>query len=94
MIQIDMQMPDCCSECRFKTGRGFCKAMPDNFCGYIIDYERPEWCPLKEQEPVKPEVYYVGPDKYRFYRCPVCKTAWYYKGKYCLECGRKVKWDG
>lgn len=48
---------------------------------------------LKEQETVKPEVYFVGPDQYRFYRCPVCKTAWFYKGKYCPECGRTVKWD-
>jgi len=48
---------------------------------------------LKEQEAVKPEVYYVGEDKYKFYRCPVCKTAWYYKGNYCLGCGRSVKWE-
>lgn len=48
---------------------------------------------LKEQEPVKPEVYYVGPDKYKFYCCPVCKIAWYYKGNYCLGCGRAVTWD-
>lgn len=47
MIQIDMQMPDCCSACRFETDLGFCKAMPDDFCGYTKDYERPEWCPLK-----------------------------------------------
>ena len=48
---------------------------------------------LKEQETVEPEIYYVGPDKHKFYRCPVCKMTWYYKGKYCLECGRLVKWD-
>ena len=48
---------------------------------------------LKEQEPVKPEVYYVSQDKYKFYRCPVCKIAWYYKGNYCLGCGRAVKWE-
>ena len=46
---------------------------------------------LEEQEPVKPEVYYVGPDKYKFYCCPVCKIAWYYKGNYCLGCGKAVK---
>lgn len=50
MIQIDMPMPDSCYECRFETARGFCKAMPDNFCGYTNDEGRPEWCPLKEQE--------------------------------------------
>ena len=48
---------------------------------------------LKEQELVKPEVYYVGQDKYKFYRCPVCKIAWHYKGNYCLGCGRAVKWE-
>lgn len=51
MIQIDMPMPDSCSECRFETKRGFCKAMPDNFCGYTNYERKPEWCPLKEQEP-------------------------------------------
>ena len=48
---------------------------------------------LKEQEAVKPEVYYVSQDKYKFYRCPECKINWYYKGNYCLGCGRKVKWE-
>lgn len=48
---------------------------------------------LKEKETVKPEVYFVGQDKYKFYRCPVCKTAWYYKGNYCLGCGRAVRWN-
>lgn len=48
---------------------------------------------LKEQEAVEPEVYYIGQDKYKFYRCPVCKINWYYKGNYCLGCGRAVKWD-
>ena len=50
MIHIDMQMPDSCSECRFETKRGFCKAMQDNFCGLTNDEGRPEWCPLEEQE--------------------------------------------
>ena len=48
MIRIDMLMPESCSECRFKTKREFCKAMPDNFCGCTNDEGRPEWCPLKE----------------------------------------------
>ena len=51
MIQIDMPMPDSCYECRFETARGFCKAMPDNSCGYTNYERRPEWCPLKDQEP-------------------------------------------
>ena len=71
-------------ECRkilFKT--------PENHCPILDDV----LALLKEKEPVKPEVYYVGPDKYRFYNCPVCKMAWYYKGNSCLGCGRPVKWD-
>ena len=48
---------------------------------------------LKEQEPVKPEPYLVSHPEYKFYRCPVCKMVWYYKGNYCLNCGRRVKWD-
>ena len=43
-------------------------------------------------EAVEPEMYCVSQDKYKFYRCHACKTAWYYKGNYCLGCGRKVKW--
>jgi hypothetical protein len=50
MIQIDMPMPDNCDECRFNTEYGFCKAMPDNFCGNTDDRKRPEWCPMKKQE--------------------------------------------
>lgn len=50
MIMIDMDIPDNCDECRFNTEYGFCKAMPDNFCGNADDRKRPEWCPLKEQE--------------------------------------------
>ena len=49
---------------------------------------------LKEQEPVKPELYLVGEPRWKFYRCPVCKMAWYYKGNYCLNCGREVDWNG
>ena len=49
MIMIDIDMPDNCDECRFNTEYGFCKAMPDNFCGNTDDRKRPKWCPLKEQ---------------------------------------------
>ncbi len=47
---------------------------------------------LKEQEPVKPEVYWVA-NEYKFYRCPACKIGWHYKYDYCPKCGRAVKWD-
>jgi len=63
MILIDMPMPEKCSECRFETEYWFCKAMPDNFCGNTKNDGRPQWCPLKEQEP-KP---YPGMNY-----CPYC----------------------
>lgn len=55
MIQIDMPMPDNCLECRFNTSEfGYCNAMPVEFVGQVSDFEedgKPEWCPLKAQEP-------------------------------------------
>ena len=48
MIEIDMEMPEKCSECRMQTDYYFCSAMPKNFCGNTEDNGKPEWCPLKE----------------------------------------------
>ena len=47
MIQIEMEMADKCSECRFQTDYGFCSAKPKNFCGATSDEGKPNWCPLK-----------------------------------------------
>lgn len=41
-----MDMPEKCSECRMQTDEGFCSAMPEEFCGYVSDEKRSEWCPL------------------------------------------------
>ena len=60
MIKIDIDMPNNCDECRFTTEYGYCKAMPDNFCGNTDDRKRPEWCPLKEQ----PEIVLCNDCKY------------------------------
>lgn len=50
MIGIDIELPESCVTCRFSQGDyGFCHAMPENFCGYVNEFEeqgRPEWCPL------------------------------------------------
>lgn len=43
-----MDMPEKCSECRMQTDEGFCSAMPKEFCGYVSDEKRSEWCPLVE----------------------------------------------
>lgn len=92
MIQIDMPMPYGCSECRFETEYGFCKAMPENFCGSTYDREKPEWCPLKEQEPVQVaqrEIMHMF-----FWCCGSCGVAITEGDKFCRMCGKKVKWNG
>ena len=50
MIQIEMEMVDKCSECRFRTDYDFCSAMPKNFCGNTSDVGKPDWCPLKNAD--------------------------------------------
>ena len=83
-----------------KVSKGLCDAIglihgyiPKRYWGYGEQACRDAITLLKEKEPVEPEVYYVGTDKYKFYRCPVCKIDWHYKGNYCLGCGRAVKWN-
>lgn len=93
MIMIDIDMPDNCDECRFNTEYDFCKAMPDNFCGNTDDKKRPEWCPLKEQEAVKPEREHSGGGTTWWNVCGNCKTAINPNDKFCHECGKPVKWD-
>ena len=90
MIQIEMEMPEGCNECRFETDCGFCKAMPANFCGNTIDGKRPEWCPLKEQEPKLVKI-----DRNRGVLCPSCgnELFTYPQQKFCDECGQAVKWN-
>lgn len=78
-------------ECDDCTEKGASQAPWD--CPAYDDFVDSAIALLKEQEPVEPEVYCVGQGKYKFYRCPACKTAWYYKGNYCLGCGRSVKWE-
>lgn len=50
MIQIEMEMAEKCSECRFQTDYYFCSAMPKNFCGNTSDEGKPDWCPLKNAD--------------------------------------------
>ena len=81
MIQIDMPMPDGCSECRFETARGFCKAMPDSFCGYTNDEGRPAWCPLKAQENLKQKMWnalYAEEDKLEKKFAGTEDDAWFF----------------
>ena len=59
MIQIDMEIPKSCCECRFFVDYEQCEGKP-SWCtaknepfeyyggSFCIPKERPEWCPLKE----------------------------------------------
>ena len=51
---------------------------------------------LKAQEPVKPKVEDAWPKPLHICaNCGSCLiTTESYKAKYCVECGRAVKWDG
>lgn len=101
MIQIDMPMPDNCLECRFNSSEfGYCNAMPIEFVGQVNCFEedgRPEWCPLKAQEPVEPYGQYSVHTGTKWIVCgacekPLCMMKDSYRPKYCPECGRMVKW--
>jgi hypothetical protein len=100
MIQIDMPMPDNCDECRFNTEYGFCKAMPDNFCGNTDDKKRPEWCPMKEQQPKtarwEKRTGMMPPEYHGHYWCSNCDWHGKYNErekdyKFCPACGAKME---
>ena len=98
MIQIDMPMPDSCLECRFNTSEfGYCNAMPVEFVGQVSDCEedgKPEWCPLKEQEP-RNALNIVKVHEGTLGNCPTCGAELmdYYNETLCGRCGQAVKWE-
>ena len=53
-------------------------------CGMAIDA-------LKAQEPVTPML--KGKEPYNYFSCGVCDSPISIKAKYCLNCGRAVKWE-
>jgi len=100
MIQIDMPMPESCVECRFSQGGYmYCHAMPENFCGYVNDCEedgRPEWCPLKAQEPKRgrwiKKPYLLGTSWF----CNLCGSNYGMPHEifnYCPNCGARMEED-
>ncbi len=91
MIQIDMEMPSCCYECKFMDDSGdypYCRALQENR-GYLFDTRAKRFpnCPLKEVDNSK---YEEEMQKRRelcrvlFNRCRVVGSA---GGAMCLWCG-------
>lgn len=95
MIQIDMKMPTNCLDCPACNEYLTC-AIPVNGRKWgendvrEFGQGRPEWCPLKEQEPVEPKQHLVYTTKGWF--CGVCDGRLNRLGKYCSFCGRPAKW--
>ena len=101
MIQIDMQMPEACDVCPFNYDFCWCTAFgdDDNWDKYSDDWNknvcertnRPEYCPLKEQEAVEAE--YEGDARSTWWWvCGECHTPIEDKDKFCKECGRRILW--
>ena len=99
MIQIDMSMPECCADCPFAsadlingiitltcmTPVGRKMYAPD----LISRKTRPEWCPLKEQEPVEP----LFNDRMKHFVCPNCSLVLdELQDDYCPSCGKRIAW--
>ena len=100
MIQIDMQMPTNCLDCPACNEYLMC-AIPVNGRKWAendvreFGQGRPEWCPMKEQEAVKPILIREGLNKhYNDYVCPRCDNEVVYKQNYCFECGVEFMWEG
>lgn len=98
MIRIDMSMPTNCLDCPACNEYLTC-AIPINGRKWKakdvheFGQGRPEWCPMKEQEAIEPEVDVLN-EIDRLYRCPKChKHFLYRKQKYCDQCGQAVKWN-
>ena len=107
MIQIDMPMPKNCANCCFATA-DLVNGIITLFCmtqtgkrmytpDLISREDRPEWCPLKEQEAVEPTINEYGE---AYCICgenvgiiPNSKNLPSVRSKYCSECGRRMKWN-
>ena len=87
MVQIAMDMPQGCKECRFRTEYDYCSAMKPNFCGNTESSGKPFWCPLKEDEVTGSWYQQFG---MKTMTCSVCKNWGRKTFKYCPHCGAKM----
>ena len=108
MVIIDMPMPKNCCNCTFaiadlingiitlscmtQTGRRM------HAPGLINEKNRPEWCPLKEQEAVEPIKMQRMDGDFSFfvpyYLCGNCRYELVGKDvMFCSHCGQEVKWE-
>ena len=99
MIYIDIQMPEKCGVCpcfHFENLM-YCQAVKaDKSKKIVAPYEqkRPEWCPLKEQEPVSPiRMHHTEHKQTDNYRCGKCGDDMYFEQRFCEFCGQAAKWD-
>ena len=93
MIQINMPMPKNCLDCSACNEYLMC-AIPVNGRKWgennvrEFGQGRPEWCPMKEQEAIKPIT------EHHLFLCPVCKNTLFREQKFCHECGKHIEWEG
>ena len=103
MIKINMQMPEKCGlcPCFHHENPMYCQAVKADKNKKIVNpygSPRPEWCPLKEQEPkeVKDKSKRIKfLDEYFEGECPSCRSFIdeHSNRNFCGYCGQAVKWD-
>ena len=90
MIQIDMPMPENCRMCPACSEYDIClipvdgKGFGEQNVSEFIE-SRPEWCPMKEQEAVKPTWNRGNP------YCGACGSR-IRSGKFCSVCSKPILW--
>lgn len=100
MIQIDLPMPEACDVCPFNYDFCWCNAFgnyddewekyKDDWNDHVCDRKtRPEYCPLKEQEPVEIEL--EGGGSSWWYVCEECRGMIDKYDNFCKHCGRRIK---
>lgn len=103
MIIVDKPMPEGCDVCPLMYDYISCNALPDGneaddaFHEFNFDWTvRPDWCPLKEYDAVRPYVTGRGESfetaETWWYACGNCDEALDPNDKYCRHCGRRLKW--